>query len=110
MSLDRYLALCIWCKTSLFTDTPPDSWYSCPICHGATLKLTISYAMETIENTPKTLTQAVRYFSDPDVCLAYLVPVRWPAGVVTCPTCGRGDPRFLASRRDVSSKFLNIDL
>jgi len=55
--------------------------------------------METIANTPKTLTQAVRYFSNPDVCLAYLVPVRWPAGVVTCPICGRSDARFLASRR-----------
>lgn len=40
--LDRYLALCMRCKTSLMTDTPPESWYSCPICYGATLKLTIS--------------------------------------------------------------------
>ncbi len=63
--------------------------------------------METIENTPKTLTQAVRYFSDPDVCLAYMVPVRWPAGVVTCPTCGRTDPKFLASRRVWQCKALH---
>ncbi len=62
--------------------------------------------METIENTPKTLLQAIRYVSDPDVCLAYMVSVRWPAGV-TCPICGRDDPRFLASRRVWQCKALH---
>jgi hypothetical protein len=52
--------------------------------------------MET--ETPKTLQQAIIYFSNPDNCLAYLVARRWPNGVV-CPTCGRTDVTFLAKQR-----------
>jgi len=48
---------------------------------------------------PKTLQEAVVYFSDPDNCLAYMIPRTWPNGVVTCPTCGRTDPKFLANQR-----------
>ena len=47
---------------------------------------------------PQTLVDAIRYFSDPDVCFAFMVELRWPAGV-TCPTCGRQDVRFLEKRR-----------
>lgn len=36
---------------------------------------------------PKTLIEAIRYFSDPDNCRDYLVTRRWPNGV-TCPRCG----------------------
>lgn len=36
---------------------------------------------------PKTLLEAVRYFSNPDNCREYLVARRWPNGVV-CPQCG----------------------
>jgi len=36
---------------------------------------------------PKTLLQAVRYFSHPDNCREFLVARRWPDGV-TCPQCG----------------------
>src|ERR1700674_86803 len=38
-------------------------------------------------DTPKTLTDAVKYFADPNNCLTYLVAHRWPKGVI-CPTCG----------------------
>jgi transposase-like protein len=37
--------------------------------------------------TPKTLVQAVTYFSDLDVAHRFFVNVRWPDGVV-CPHCG----------------------
>ncbi len=47
---------------------------------------------------PKTLQEAITYFSDLDNCLAYLVPRLWPDGV-TCPKCGRKDPVFLANQR-----------
>jgi transposase-like protein len=46
-----------------------------------------------------TLQQAIIYFSNPDNCVAYLVAQRWPDGVVKCPTCGRDDVRYVASRR-----------
>jgi len=47
---------------------------------------------------PRTLMEAVRYFADPDVSLRHMVELRWN-GTVTCPTCGRDDVRFLATRR-----------
>jgi transposase-like protein len=47
---------------------------------------------------PKTLQQAIIYFSNPDNCVAYLVARRWPNGVV-CPTCGSTEVSFVASRR-----------
>jgi transposase-like protein len=36
---------------------------------------------------PRTLIEAVKYFSNADNCREYLVARRWPNGV-TCPTCG----------------------
>ncbi|MFN2492250.1 MAG: transposase [Pyrinomonadaceae bacterium] len=50
------------------------------------------------EKTPKTLQQAVIYFSNPENCLNYLTARRWPDGV-TCPTCGRDDVTFLAKQK-----------
>lgn len=47
---------------------------------------------------PKTLTEAIRYFADPNVALRTMVELRWPNGV-HCPTCGRTDVRFIATRR-----------
>jgi len=47
---------------------------------------------------PETLEQAIRYFTDPDNCLNYIVARRWPDGV-NCPTCGSLNIRFLATRR-----------
>jgi ISXO2 transposase-like protein/transposase-like zinc ribbon protein len=47
---------------------------------------------------PKTLIEAIRYFSDPDVCLQFLIPIVWPEGV-TCPHCGAKDAHFIATRR-----------
>jgi transposase-like protein len=49
--------------------------------------------------TPKTLQQAIRYFSDPDTCLSFMVALRWPDGNVKCPLCGTEDARFLANQR-----------
>ena len=47
---------------------------------------------------PETLVDAIRYFADPDKCLAYMVGLRWPDGVV-CPTCGSRSVIFLSTRR-----------
>lgn len=51
----------------------------------------------TNEATPKTLQDAIVFFSDQDNCLNYLVARRWPNGVI-CPTCGRDDVKFLANQ------------
>jgi transposase-like protein len=42
--------------------------------------------------------EAVRYFADPDNALNEMVALRWPNGV-ECPTCGRKDVRWIATRR-----------
>jgi transposase-like protein len=41
-----------------------------------------------MEQEPKTLQEAVIYFSNPVNCWTYLVPRRWSKGIVTCPICG----------------------
>lgn len=43
---------------------------------------------------PKTLQQAILYFSDPKNCREYLVARRWPDGVA-CPRCGSKNVLFL---------------
>jgi hypothetical protein len=48
---------------------------------------------------PKTLQQAIIYFADADNCLNSMVKLRWPDGVVICPTCGREDAVFLKNQR-----------
>ena len=48
---------------------------------------------------PQTLIEAIRYFSDPDVCLDFMARLRWPNGEAVCPTCGRTDVRFISTRR-----------
>jgi transposase-like protein len=48
---------------------------------------------------PRTLSEAIRYFSDPDNCHHYMVAKRWPTGEITCPTCGGGHLRFDRKRR-----------
>lgn len=48
---------------------------------------------------PKTLFEAVPYFTDQDNCLNFLAGRRWPDGVATCPRCGSTNVGFIASRR-----------
>src|SRR2546423_5470648 len=47
---------------------------------------------------PKTFLEAVRYFSDADTCLEFLVGLRWPRGV-KCPQCGSKNVTFLANAK-----------
>jgi transposase-like protein len=48
--------------------------------------------------TPKTLLEAVRYFSDIDVATAFVAKLRWPEGP-TCPRCGCKEYSYLSKRR-----------
>ncbi|HUQ50358.1 MAG TPA: IS1595 family transposase [Terriglobales bacterium] len=63
--------------------------------------------MNVNSNKPKTLQDAILYFSDADNCLNYMVSKRWPDGVVTCPSCGRKDPVFLANQRKWQCKSVH---
>ena len=44
--------------------------------------------------TPKTLIEAIRYFGQPGVALAFAAKLRWPDGIF-CGRCGEEDPMFL---------------
>ena len=46
---------------------------------------------------PKTLQQAIRYFSDEQVCIDTIAQLRWPNGPV-CPKCGGKEHYYLASQ------------
>src|SRR5271167_1379203 len=47
---------------------------------------------------PMTLQQAVRYFSDEQVCIDTIAKMRWPSGPV-CPACGHKEHYYLKSQR-----------
>ena len=49
--------------------------------------------------TPKTLQQAIKYFSDLDNCQNYMIAARWQDGKVRCPTCGSEKVTYLANAR-----------
>src|SRR4051794_12846829 len=54
--------------------------------------------MSSRTGLPTTLIEAIRYFSDPDVCIAYVASLRWPDGPV-CSRCGGLDHSYLTTRR-----------
>jgi transposase-like protein len=59
----------------------------------------LEVGVKSINTEPRTLLEAIRYFSDLDVCQDFMVSLRWPSGTVTCPTCGRDNVRYIATRR-----------
>src|SRR5580658_1606151 len=48
--------------------------------------------------TPKTLQEAIQFFSNYENCKAYMVAKRWPNGV-TCPACGSAHVVYLENVR-----------
>src|SRR6266478_6169323 len=48
---------------------------------------------------PKTLQEAVSYFSNPQRTFDYAVKLRWPDGKVTCPRCDGTEHSFISTRR-----------
>lgn len=58
-------------------------------------------------DSPKTLQQAIVYFSNQGNCLNYLVDRRWPNGVI-CPTCGRDDVSWLVKQSKWQCKSAHI--
>lgn len=50
------------------------------------------------KQVPTSLMEAIRYFSDPDVCQEFIASLRWMNGVV-CPHCGSKTVGFLKTRR-----------
>jgi transposase-like protein len=54
--------------------------------------------MAAKKHLPATLIEAIRYFSDPDVCTEFVAKLRWPDGPV-CPRCGGVEYSYLSTRR-----------
>ena len=63
--------------------------------------------MDANSKQPKTLQEAVIFYSDPNNALAYMTVLRWPDGVVACPTCGRTDVVFLHNQRKWQCKSVH---
>jgi len=53
---------------------------------------------EQKDNFPRTLMEAIKYFSDADIALDFMVQLRWPEGP-TCPNCQSKEHSFLSTRR-----------
>src|ERR1700678_2399453 len=49
--------------------------------------------------TPKTLQQAIQYFSDYDNCRKFMIAVRWLDEVVRCPHCDSEKVTYLAKAK-----------
>jgi transposase-like protein len=54
--------------------------------------------MKDAEDGPGNLSEAIRYFSNPDVANAFVARLRWPEGPV-CPQCGGKEHSYLSTRR-----------
>ena len=51
-------------------------------------------------DTPNTLLEAIQYFADEDVALAFLADMRWPDGEQDCPKCGSiAEHYFMKTRK-----------
>ncbi len=54
--------------------------------------------MRAKSNKPKTLQQAIRYFSNEQICIDTVAAMRWPNGP-TCPKCGHNEHYYLATQK-----------
>lgn len=55
-------------------------------------------------DTPKTLIEAVEYFSDAKTCFETMLPVKWPGGEIICPRCGCTDVYVIRTRSMLQCK------
>lgn len=62
-------------------------WTSHPACFGSQPGAGFPERQQMTDE-PKTLIEAVRYFSDPKVCFEAMLAVKWPDGKIVCPKCG----------------------
>jgi transposase-like protein len=49
--------------------------------------------------TPRTLQEAIQYFTDFENCRQFMVAVRWPGGNIQCPNCQSEKVTYLAKAR-----------
>lgn len=52
-----------------------------------------------ISDLPQTLLEAIRYFSDSEMCHEFMVRMRWPDGKIACPRCQCDRVGFIQTRK-----------
>src|SRR5258707_5487623 len=55
--------------------------------------------MKRAITAPETLQEAIIFFSEYENCHRTVIAMRWPDGVVRCPTCGSDHVTYLATQR-----------
>ena len=55
--------------------------------------------MMNTNDTPKTLLEAVKFFSDYENCRKFMMDARWPNGLVQCPLCGSDHLTYMENTR-----------
>ena len=55
--------------------------------------------MMNSNDTPKTLLEAVKFFSDYENCRKFMVEARWPDGIVRCPICNSDNVTYMVNTR-----------
>ena len=48
---------------------------------------------------PRTLQEAIKYFSDEMICIDFVASMRWIDGVAVCPRCQHNETSFLKTRK-----------
>src|SRR2546430_2798578 len=64
--------------------------------------------MTEVKRFPKTLHEAVIYFADEQRAHDFMLAIRWPDGVVKCPTCGSKEVSYLSTRRMWKCKTAHV--
>ncbi len=73
--------------------------------HVATMPKNGKYILDTQKayilsmDAPKTVQEAIVYFSEPERAFEYAKKFRWPNGKVACPRCGSEKHSFIKTRR-----------
>jgi transposase-like protein len=52
-----------------------------------------------MSKAPKTLQEAIIYYSDFENCQKFMIDLRWPDGKVRCPKCGSEEVTYLSNAR-----------
>lgn len=48
---------------------------------------------------PKTLQEAIKHFSNDEICIDFIASLRWEDGIATCPRCEKQETSFLKTRK-----------
>jgi transposase-like protein len=59
-------------------------------------------------DTPKTLIEAIQYFSNYENCRAFMIATRWADGIVRCPSCGSKNVIYMEKARQYFCRMKHL--